>query len=230
MLPPVLVTRAGWQPTFVVHVPTARPSTSGSSWRPASTAAASSSARTGTRPARSAARPSGEATFAVPGDLPLGYHWVHAQTGDRLARMSLVVTPPWVGMPARLGGRPHWGLATQLYSVRSRRLLGHRRPRRPRPTSAAAAAVGHGADYVLVNPLHAAEPVAPMEPSPYLPTSRRFVNPLYLRPELDPGVRRPVGRRPRGRVARAPGGGRRPDSPSGSTATPPGPPSARRCS
>jgi 4-alpha-glucanotransferase len=37
-----------------------------------------------------------------------------------------------------------------------------------------------------VNPLHAAEPVTPMEPSPYLPTSRRFANPLYLRPEQIP--------------------------------------------
>ena len=36
---------------------------------------------------------------------------------------------------------------------------------------------------MLVNPLHAAAPTAPMEPSPYLPTSRRFVNPLYLRVE-----------------------------------------------
>ena len=35
-------------------------------------------------------------------------------------------------------------------------------------------AAEHGADYVLVNPLHAAEPMPPMEPSPYLPTSRRF--------------------------------------------------------
>lgn len=40
-----------------------------------------------------------------------------------------------------------------------------------------------GADFVLINPLHAAQPVPPMEPSPYLPTSRRFVNPLYLRVE-----------------------------------------------
>ena len=43
-----------------------------------------------------------------------------------------------------------------------------------------------GADYVLVNPLHAAEPVPPIEPSPYLPTSRRFANPLYLRVERIP--------------------------------------------
>ena len=34
--------------------------------------------------------------------------------------------------------------------------------------------------------MHAAEPVPPMEPSPYLPTSRRFANPLYLRVERVP--------------------------------------------
>jgi 4-alpha-glucanotransferase len=44
----------------------------------------------------------------------------------------------------------------------------------------------HGAGFILVNPLHAAAPTAPMEPSPYLPTSRRFVNPLYLRVEAIP--------------------------------------------
>ncbi len=44
----------------------------------------------------------------------------------------------------------------------------------------------HFADYLLVNPLHAAQPVPPLEPSPYLPSSRRYVNPLYIRPELIP--------------------------------------------
>ncbi len=44
-------------------------------------------------------------------------------------------------------------------------------------------AAGEGADFVLVNPLHAAEPVAPVEASPYLPTTRRFANPSYLRIE-----------------------------------------------
>ena len=44
----------------------------------------------------------------------------------------------------------------------------------------------HFADYLLVNPLHAAQPEPPLEPSPYLPSSRRYVNPLYIRPELIP--------------------------------------------
>src|SRR5699024_6399721 len=49
-------------------------------------------------------------------------------------------------------------------------------------------AAGLGADFLLVNPLHAAEPQAPMEPSPYLPTTRRFVNPIYIRVEDVPEV------------------------------------------
>src|SRR5690606_12199836 len=34
---------------------------------------------------------------------------------------------------------------------------------------------------VVCNPLHAATPVLPQQPSPYFPSSRRFTNPLYLR-------------------------------------------------
>lgn len=37
-----------------------------------------------------------------------------------------------------------------------------------------------GADYLLINPVHAAEPEPPVEDSPYLPTSRRFINPIYI--------------------------------------------------
>ena len=40
-----------------------------------------------------------------------------------------------------------------------------------------------GADFVLINPVHAAEPVSPLTPSPYLPVSRRLINFTYIRPE-----------------------------------------------
>ena len=40
-----------------------------------------------------------------------------------------------------------------------------------------------------VNPLHAAEPLPPIEDSPYLPTTRRFINPLYLHIESIPELK-----------------------------------------
>ena len=185
MLPPALVTRQGWQPTFDVHVPDGWDV---DIWVELETGEHRGGVeqRENWNPPRTVGHELvGEASFAVPGDLPLGYHWVHAQSGDRLARMSLIVTPHWVGTPARLGDQPRWGLATQLYSVRSPGSWGTG-DLTDLTDLGTWAAVSHGADYVLVNPLHAAEPVAPMEPSPYLPTSRRFVNPMYLRPELIP--------------------------------------------
>jgi 4-alpha-glucanotransferase len=185
MLPPVLVTREGWQPSFDVHVPAGRPV---EVWVELETGERRGGLeqRDNWNPPRTIdGEPVGEATFAVPGDLPLGYHRVHALCDGRSARMSLVVTPGWLGLPARLGARPRWGLATQLYSVRSPGSWGTGDLADLTDLGSWAAAA-HGADYVLVNPLHAAEPVAPMEPSPYLPTSRRFGNPLYVRPERIP--------------------------------------------
>ena len=40
-----------------------------------------------------------------------------------------------------------------------------------------------GAGFVQVNPLHAAVPGAPTDPSPYRPSSRRFPDPVHLRVE-----------------------------------------------
>jgi 4-alpha-glucanotransferase len=78
--------------------------------------------------------------------------------------------------------RRSWGFTVQLYSVRSRGSWGHG-DLRDLADLAAWSGGELGADFVLVNPLHAAEPVAPVSPSPYLPMSRRQVSPLYLRIE-----------------------------------------------
>ena len=127
----------------------------------------------------------GAATFEVPTDLPLGYHVLRGRSGDRDESATLVVTPSWLGVPDSLGDRRGWGLAAQLYSLRSRRSWGVG-DLVDLADLAVWSAGDLGADYVLVNPLHAAEPLAPLEPSPYLPTSRRFFNPLYLRVERIP--------------------------------------------
>ncbi|MCV7179259.1 4-alpha-glucanotransferase [Mycolicibacterium sphagni] len=184
-LPPTIIGRAGSETSFWVHV------THGELayvW----VRLEDGTVRTGVRQADNFTPPFeldgrlvGEATFVVPGDLPLGYHSVHLSSAGEESSTPLIVTPPWLGLPARLGARRTWGLATQLYSVRSKNSWGVG-DLGDLADLAVWAGAQHGAGYVLVNPLHAAAPTEPMEPSPYLPTSRRFTNPLYLRVESVP--------------------------------------------
>ena len=124
----------------------------------------------------------GEATFRVPADLPLGWHELVATTPSGRMTCPLVVTPRRMELARRVWDQQRWGFMTQLYSVRSRASWG---VGDLADLSELAAWSGGelGADFLLVNPLHAAEPVGRMEPSPYLPTTRRFVNPLYVRVE-----------------------------------------------
>ena len=125
----------------------------------------------------------GEATFEIPGDVPLGYHYLHAHSAQRSTKAQLIVVPDRLVVP---DGR-HWGFMLQLYAVRSLAswAMGDLRDLADLVTWSGR---DLGADFVLVNPLHAAGPVAPMEPSPYYPSSRRFVNPIYLRVDDVPEV------------------------------------------
>ncbi len=126
----------------------------------------------------------GEAAFELPADLPLGWHELVAEPESPpllpgSERATLVTVPARLGLPGAAPAGPRDGLMTQLYQVRSRGSQGIGDVG-DLITLGEWAAREHGHDFVLVNPLHAAEPVAPMEPSPYLPTSRRFVNPVYI--------------------------------------------------
>lgn len=87
-----------------------------------------------------------------------------------------------------------WGWMLQLYGLRSAGSWGVGDFADLAAFTRWAASTGAGA--ILVNPLHAVAPVDPLPTSPYSPSSRRFVNPLYLRitdlPEYqaaDPSVR-----------------------------------------
>ena len=98
-----------------------------------------------------------------------------------------VATPPTAGaelggLAAPVPGGRSWGLAIQLYAIRSRASWGHG-DFRDLADLASWSARDLGAGFVLINPLHAAEPVPPVSTSPYLPMSRRFISPLYLRIE-----------------------------------------------
>ena len=94
--------------------------------------------------------------------------------------------------PAALPRRPadrSWGFTAQLYSVRSRQSWGHG-DFRDLAALAVWSARDLGADFILVNPLHAAEPSPPVSNSPYLPMTRHYVSPLYLRIEDLPEYQR----------------------------------------
>ena len=131
----------------------------------------------------------GEATFALPTDLPMGWHQLRARsspaTGSRPVQASaatLVVTPRALDLDEVTGPGRAWGFMTQLYQVRSRRSWGIG-DLADLAEMATWSGRELGAGFILVNPLHAASPAPPIEPSPYLPTTRRFPSPLYLRVE-----------------------------------------------
>ena len=114
--------------------------------------------------------------------LPLGYHRISVDAGVYgHAEGALIV------VPAAVYVSPHgrdWGIAVQLYTVRSTRnwgigdftdLLG-----------CIKLAADAGATYVGLNPLHAPHRNNPNAASPYAPTSRRFLNWLYIDVEAIP--------------------------------------------
>ncbi|PLW82583.1 malto-oligosyltrehalose synthase [Kineobactrum sediminis] len=95
------------------------------------------------------------------------------------AQMSLIVAPGACYQPeaVRNDGRV-WGIAAQLYAVRSARNWGIGDYTDLRRLLAVAAQAG--ADLVGLNPLHALFPHNPAHNSPYSPSSRLFLNILYL--------------------------------------------------
>ena len=105
-----------------------------------------------------------------------------AALGDPPAAPLPATGPDLAGLAAPVPEGRSWGLAIQLYAVRSRASWGHG-DFRDLADLASWSARELGAGFILINPLHAAEPVPPVSTSPYLPMSRRFISPLYLRIE-----------------------------------------------
>ncbi len=77
-----------------------------------------------------------------------------------------------------------WGLTCQLYGLKSARNWGMGDFEDLARLAEIAGA--RGADFVGVNPLHALFPAEPSRYSPYAPSSRQFLNPLYIAPDKVP--------------------------------------------
>ena len=116
----------------------------------------------------------------IPVTLPLGYHSLSLVIDDdELGSMRLIIAPSSCYKPeALLQGQKVWGISVQLYCLRSDNNWG----------------VGdfsdlsflveklakQGAQFVGLNPIHALYPANPNACSPYGPSSRRWLNFIYI--------------------------------------------------
>jgi len=118
--------------------------------------------------------------FVLPGSFPTGYHELYVSgPGIADARAALIVVPRRCYVPDALdAGARCWGLAVQLYTLRTLRDWGIGDFGDLRRLVEQASRVG--ADFVGLNPIHALYPARPEHCSPYGPSSRTFLNVLYI--------------------------------------------------
>jgi 4-alpha-glucanotransferase len=127
--------------------------------------------------------------LTLPESIPLGYHDLHAslETGEA-GQCTLISAPSRSHEPPVLtaGGRL-WGLSIQLYTLRSEANWGIGDFADLESVVRRSAELG--ASFVGLNPLHALFPTDPSHCSPYSPSSRHFLNTLYIAvsaiPEFD---------------------------------------------
>jgi 4-alpha-glucanotransferase len=108
----------------------------------------------------------------VDADFPFGYHVLRTHAG---LERSLIVSPGRCYVP----DQQRWGWTVQLYAARSAASWGIGDLGDLKTLREWTERLGGG--FLLVNPLHAVAPNLPQEASPYLPATRRFRNPVYLR-------------------------------------------------
>ncbi|MBC6903884.1 4-alpha-glucanotransferase [Saccharophagus sp. K07] len=128
-------------------------------------------------------------------EVPIGYHRLRViMVSDSGASMEtqFVVVPSQAYTPEWVTEEKHpWGIIVQLYTLRSARNwgIGDFTDLKLLITEAAAA----GADMIGLNPLHALRIPVENHCSPYSPSDRRFLNPLYIDPEVEPEYQKKPG-------------------------------------
>ena len=120
--------------------------------------------------------------LALGDDLPWGYHRLGLEPGGAAGTVpagTVIVTPGRCWLPQGVAeGRRLWGIAAQLYLLRSETNWGigdfgdlH---------ALVELAAANGADVIGLNPLHALFPDNPEHASPYSPASRLLLNILNI--------------------------------------------------
>ncbi|WP_333609149.1 4-alpha-glucanotransferase [Arsukibacterium sp.] len=124
---------------------------------------------------------------SLPFTLPMGYHKLVLQCqGTELSfSQQLILSPGQCYQPAQFTAQKQWGVSVQLYGLRSARNWGVGDFTDLQQLIRYLAA--NGADFVGLNPIHALYPAMPESASPYSPSSRRWLNIIYLDVTALPG-------------------------------------------
>lgn len=122
--------------------------------------------------------------FRITSDLDIGYYDIDLHAGTKRYKSCLAVCPEQCWQNPALNGGKLWGMALQLYSLRSNRNWGvgdfTDLQNIVRMCSRA------GADIIGLNPLNVLSHDYPENASPYQSISRLFLNPIYIDIEAVP--------------------------------------------
>ncbi|OOF11379.1 4-alpha-glucanotransferase, partial [Salinivibrio sp. PR919] len=126
-------------------------------------------------------REGGPLVFNLPCTLPWGYHRLSVMRKRRKTpyEMTLIVAPARCYMQPELDQhKKMWGPSIQLYTLRTPHNwgIGDFGDLKQLVSDLAS----RGADFVGLNPIHALFPANPEAASPYSPSSRRWLNLLYI--------------------------------------------------
>ena len=122
--------------------------------------------------------------YPLPDDLPEGYHQLSLTNGSHQQQCRLIVAPPTCYEPGILSSEQPgatekvWGASIQLYTLRSENNwgIGDFSDLKQLATHLGR----QGADIIGLNPIHSLYIENPLHCSPYSPSSRNFINPLYI--------------------------------------------------
>lgn len=123
----------------------------------------------------------GPLVFALPSDIAWGYHKLTISRKRRKApyEMTLIVTPKaCYKQDSIVDGKKMWGPSVQLYTLRTQHNWGIGDFGDLKQLVADIAS--RGGDFVGLNPIHSLFPANPEGASPYSPSSRRWLNILYI--------------------------------------------------
>ncbi|AGN86096.1 4-alpha-glucanotransferase [Enterobacter sp. R4-368] len=121
----------------------------------------------------------GGANLPLPAGLALGYHTLSVTQKNQHWQCRVIIAPARCYEPqALLDGKKLWGACVQLYTLRSesnwgigdfgdlKKMLGE--------------VASRGGAFIGLNPIHALYPANPESASPYSPSSRRWLNVIYI--------------------------------------------------